>query len=225
VQGNAGTCVINAAMASAADANRVAKLIRRIGTHTYQVRLWEGLIVRYINVTFDGTWDSNDTRPGQLRFEDGSPTHANNGEFWTVLVQRAFLKLCGTNTSNPDSNRWTSKLNFRNHEIALHALTGKPTDDIALSNNKGTFEKMLVYLAKGQLVTVGGTGHAYALIEGLYIPSGKHLLRFYLLYNPWGNDNTHQSFAFLHGAKANDGLILIDDAAFRRNFKTIFVAG
>lgn len=221
-QGQAGTCVINAALAEAAHHINMAPKVTRTGNN-YKVRLVDGGKFVYQNVYFDGTYNDNDTKPTQTRGSDGGTTGYNKGEFWTVLYQRAFLKLCGTNTTSENSDNWTSsKYNYRDHKRALYALSGWSTSqrNISSSTSTATAQAMRNDCLAGKMMTAGGTGHAYSVVS-VFQDDGVWKVK---LYNPWGSDATHQTMSFANGELADDGVITLNWSVFRSNFTRVYTA-
>lgn len=222
IQGRSGTCVINAAMAEAADGVNLSADVTHTG-YNYSVRLVDGGRFVYQSVYFDGTWNDNDSCPGQSRNSDGTATGKNNGEFWTLLYQRAFLSLCGTNTGNEDSSQWTSnRYDFRDHQRALYAMSGWTTSARTIASNQSTqtAATMRQAILSGDLLTAGGTGHAYGVVD-VYQENGTWKVK---LYNPWGSDATHQKMSFANGTRSNDGEIIVDWNTFRANFTRVYTA-
>jgi Ca2+-binding RTX toxin-like protein len=221
IQGQAGTCVINAAMAEAASGLNLYSTIAGRGT-AWTVRLWNNGRASDQRVTFDGNWDDRDCLPGQIREADGTPTGFNNGEFWTVLYQRAFLKYCGVNWSNANSDYWTaSRYNFKDARVALAAVSGWNTGREAISNAEsvGTASALRTSVRAGELVIAGGTGHAYAVVDCFQSAAGAWYVK---LYNPWGKDDTHRYMNFGSDTYADDGQIVVSWGTFRAHFGALY---
>lgn len=223
LQGNSGTCVINAAMAEAAEHVNLGGDIVRNGA-SFQVRLLDQGRPSFQWVSFDGSWNDNDSQPSQYRASDGSATGQNTGEFWTLLYQRAYLKLCGVNTGNEDSNKWTSsRYDFHDHSRALYTLSGWSTTKSAIGalEPTTTAATMQQAIQKGRMMTAGGTGHAYAVVNVSQDSSGNWFVK---LYNPWGQDAAHRDIVYSHGQRGNDGEIILSWSAFRDNFRAVYTA-
>lgn len=227
-QGLAPVCQTMAALAEAVQqGHNFANDITYLGKNIYDVKLYGNVSSQ--KVTFDG-WTTNT-----------DPVVAD-GEFWTVLLQRARLQALGIDSSVPHTAaEWDTlnlKTNGRLYSIgeALYNFTGNVSmyHTIGLANP----QTLQANLAHGDYVvaqsrsasgTVSADGiignHAYAVLA-VYHDAGVLKVR---LYNPWGmdreNGGTIDSLDKTHPA-ANDGIITLTWQQFTNsaNFKGYFVA-
>jgi hypothetical protein len=230
LQGSAGTCVIDAAMAEAAEhLNRtdLGSGIYRSGDW-FRVRLYDHGDPTYQWVYFDGSWTDNDAQPTKHRSANGTPNGYNTGKFWTVLYQRAYLQHCGVDHTVEDWHAWptsgTGVDNWKDSKRALRTLTGLSrwyvdSDYISDSESTRTAADMRERVLRGDLMTAVTTSHAYAVVNVYQDRAGRWKV---VLYNPWGYDDTYQNMTFDHGTQTNDGDIILDWSVFCRNFDYIY---
>ena len=226
-QGDAPLCQTDAAMAEAVQqGHNFASDVRYLGNNLFDVKLYGNASPQ--KVKFDGWTNSSD------------PIVAN-GEFWTVLLQRARLQSLGIDPTVPrataDWNTLNQNSNGRLYSIgeALYAFTGS----VSTYNTIGTAtpQGLVAAMSRGDYViaqsrTAGGMtadgvigNHAYAVL-GVFYEGGTWKVR---LYNPWGMDRENgTTLDSLDKSKpaANDGIITLTWAQFSNsaNFKGYFVA-
>jgi hypothetical protein len=210
-QGYAGTCSFLAGMAAATNQGMdLSQRITYLGNFHYQVSLFDrhsGWTTR--NVVFNGKM----VRDGSGRIVD--PRVENEGEFWTVLMQRAYLKLMGFNPMRGSvvANNFPGDL----IERALTTVTGKS----AWLGYTGltTPDTLAGMLARGDAMTAGSRlssaglvvgNHAY-MVDAVFQEGGEWKVR---LYNPWGFDGYVTQ-------GDDDGLITITWSAFRRTYDNV----
>jgi Ca2+-binding RTX toxin-like protein len=172
MQTGVGDCVFMSALAGGAlqGINLGDRIIYQ-GNYVYNVQLFDGDGNVYNQqVGFDGS----------ILFEDGvriDPRSAAEGEFWTILYQRAYLEM----TANLD-------VDFKDPEYAMRAVTGHSVD------SSGWFDPALVQaaLAAGHVVTAGDaddTNKVYAHHSYTVVAVSQHNgVWEILLRNPWGKD-------------------------------------
>ena len=182
-------CTIAAAIAESADHVNLSPDIKYLGGDSYTVRMVKNGSFTAVPVTFNGTYTDNDLQPTQFRDASGALTGRNNGEFWTTMYARAYLKMSGVNYSDPDTDHWGTA--WKNHSKALNAMSGWTTKTIDVTSGASdSFAQTMQNRVRtsGHLLTAGGTGHAYGVLD-VYKSNGAWFVR---LYNPWGNDGAHQ---------------------------------
>lgn len=205
----APTCSLLAALAAATRQNiPLQNRIRYIGNFTFRVQMYD---VRtrawtYRDIFFNGT---------MVRNSSGSivdPVTEAEGEFWTVLFQRAYLRMSGVNPMN--GNAVTA---FPGDVIGrpLAMLTGRKL--VGSATTKSSPQALLARLRNGDAVTTGSrstAGHAYVvanhayMVDNVYQQGGRWYVR---LYNPWGFDGYRTQ-------GANDGYIVLTWSTYTANF-------
>jgi Ca2+-binding RTX toxin-like protein len=208
------TCVFLSSLSGAAKQGiNLAGRITYLGNYVYQVHLFNAdtEAACYEPVTFDG----GILMDGTTRLD---PASAAEGEFWTILYQRAYLQMtCAMG------------VDFRDPDYAMYALTGRD-----VHSGGPVFPVMeAVALAAGRVVIAWGaddtdqvySDHAYTVLA-VYQQNGTWYIQ---LRNPWGadvnwkdlNDGTHVA----SGSNA-DGVILMTwaDFAGRNDFDDISVS-
>jgi hypothetical protein len=227
VQGEAPLCQTTAAMAEAVQQqHNFASDIRYQGNGAYEVKLRGNASTQ--KVKFDGWTNSSD------------PV-MTNGEFWTILEQRARLQSLGIDPATPrstsDWNAANLKTNGRLYSIgeALYAFTGRVSTYNYI--NSATPQALRDSLGRGDYLvaqsrSASGTSsdgiignHAYAILA-VYYDAGVWKVR---LYNPWGKDRDNGgTIDSLDRSKpaANDGFITLSWSQFTNsnNFKGYFAA-
>lgn len=187
----------------------------------------------WITVPFDGTVSADDMRP------------ADNGEFWTVLVQRAYLQL------SQDLG-----FNYRQINNAFRSLLGVlPTQYDPAPDSRADAQQILNALNAGKPVTAATVGtvddpltilnaqygivgaHAYTVLGIELPPSGTDGI-WVTLRNPWGRDNHWKAydidasgnldlgewFEYKAGIDGrNDGEIRVPWSVFAPHFKTVAI--
>jgi hypothetical protein len=214
-QGQTPLCQSGAALAdAAAQGFNFANNIQYLGNDWYQVKLYGNLPAQ--RVYFDG-WTNS-----------GDQVEPANGEFWTVLMQRARLQAYGI---NPDESYTTSQWNAFNAQSggrlysvpqAIYDFTGSTSNYTPGNNaNPQTLQAALArgdsVIAQSQAVNyVSSNGiignHAYAVLS-VYNDAGVWKVR---LYNPWGIDGLNGTTidALSTQPAANDGFITLTWAQF-----------
>jgi hypothetical protein len=227
-QGQNPLCQTDAALAEAVkEGHDFSGDIHYLGNHLYNVKLHGNVPSQ--KVYFDGWTNNND------------PVVAN-GEFWTVLLQRARLQSLGIDPSvqhtMTDWNAFNQNDHGRLYSIAeaLYFFTGSASAFYSVGNAnpqtlqadlaQGDFVIALSFSAGGSISRDGIVGnHAYAVLA-VYNEAGVWKVR---LYNPWGMDRdngaTLDALDKSHPA-ANDGVITLTWQQFTStsNFKGFFVA-
>lgn len=228
-QGEAPVCQTTAAMAEAVlQGHSFANDIKYLGNNVYDVNLYGNLGSQKVH--FDGWTTSSD------------PVVAD-GEFWTVLLQRARLQGLGIDTRVAHtSSEWSAfnqnakgrlfsvaeaLYNFTGSFATYSALAG--ADPLALQAGLARGDYLVAQSGgvSGSVSSIGIVGnHAYAVLA-IFKESGIWKIR---LYNPWGTDRgstgTIDSLD-KSNSPANDGIITLSWSQFTMaaNFKGIFVAG
>jgi Ca2+-binding RTX toxin-like protein len=204
------TCSILAAMASAT--RRGIDLSRHVtyrGNYTYRVRLFD---------PHSGAWTARDVRfnGAMVRRSTGrvvDPKAQTEGEYWTVLIQRAYLMLRGV---NPMNGNQVAAFGGDDVMSTLRIVTGRRTTWRRVSQSMP--QDLQRALAGGAAVTAGTSwsawdpyvvgGHAYMVDSVNKVGSGW-VVR---LYNPWGTDGPN-----VQGA--NDGYLAVSWGTFRATFE------
>ncbi len=217
IQGQNPLCQTDASLADLAQQGyNFGNDIKYLGNNVYQVNL-HGLPAQ--KVFFDGWTNNND------------PVEASNGEFWTVLMQRARLQALGINpTQQYTQAQWdalNTKTNGQLYSVAsaLYDFTGNTAyySPIAYA---GTPQALQTLLAQGDAVIAQSpasgsnaigivVNHAYAVTAVLY-QNGVWSVR---LYNPWGMN-------LVNGTSTSDGFLTLTWQQFTNaaNFVGFFVA-
>jgi Ca2+-binding RTX toxin-like protein len=202
-QGGAGTCVFLSALAGGAHAGiDLESRISYLGNYTYNVQLYNPDTGNAYNqhVTFDGSIS-------KINGKRWDPWPAQEDEYWTLLYQRAYLKM--TNALG---------VNFKDPDYAMSAVTHRSvsTGDW----DSPAFVKSM--LDAGLVVTAGdadATSKVYAhhsyTVMNVYQDGGTWKIQ---LRNPWGVDvNWDQLAAGTKVASGtnDDGLITLTWDAFQ----------
>ncbi len=214
-------CTVASAIAEAAEHVNLKGDITYLGDDRYKVRMVKGpTSYSYSVFTFDGTYTDNDLQPTQTRDGANQLTCKNNGEFWTTLYARAYLQYQGVDWENPDTGTWGRE--WKDHTKALYAMSGWTAKEVSVSATADAdFARTMRSRVKaGDMLTAGGTGHAYAVVD-VYTRNSVWYVK---LYNPWGEDGTHLSSSTgthpaYNGLDKNDGEIEMAWSTFRTNFK------
>jgi hypothetical protein len=180
-----------------------------------------------VNITFDGTWNDNDPQPavntnGQVL-----------NDYWTILMQRARMKLLGVDTSQPMTQAQWDQANVNTGYLldsvgnAIYTLTGHRTQMNFVTNITPQTLKALLD-SKGMAVAstfadssllTPGLGlvplHAYT-VSGVYLDGTPWKIQ---LYNPWGVDGIGPP-----ADGVNDGFLTLTWAAFSQSFQYINTA-
>ena len=226
-QGETPLCQTVAALAEAVQQNHsFANDIRYLGNNSYDVKLYGNL--KSQSVKYDG-W-TNDSDP-----------LAANGEFWTVLLQRARLQAFGIDPTVEHSRaEWTAFDQNANGRLfstgeALYAFTGSVSSyNFINSANPQSLQASLLHgdyivAQSGTASGVSADGiignHTYAVLA-IYSEAGVWKIR---LFNPWGNDRENGGTLDTQDKSkpaANDGIITLTWQQFTNsaNFQGYFVA-
>src|SRR5262245_7882386 len=209
-QTGVGSCVFLSALSGAAwQGADLAGRITYLGGYQYQVKLYNAdtEAAWYEPVTFDGTIQMD----GDKRLD---PDWDEEGEFWTILYQRAYLQMTdaiGASYTDPD--------------YAMYAVTGRSVE----THNPGIpFVQpaaVAAALAAGLVVTAGNADqtdvvfdyHSYTVL-GVYQESGTWYIK---LRNPWGYDGGSVTWG-----DPNDGILVMtwDDFVGYNDFDRLSVS-
>lgn len=197
LQGRANNCQTLAALAAIAYERGTSFMqseIRYQGNNTYQVYLPGES--RSVTVTFDGTWTDTDARPSGLAMLD-------QGEFWTLIMNRARLSTFGINClAQYSDTRWNelnqaSGYRLMSIQNAFFQFTGQYS--VAASSAQLTFDYLSWSLDNNDLVAAASytsaqsginsagivANHAYAVTRAFTVNGAQYVE----LYNPWGTDS------------------------------------
>ncbi len=105
-QEGSNTCVLLASLASISRTQSLTDRITYLGNHMYQVRMYEGLSAVVENVWFDGKM----TTFGSSTVD---PKSVTEGEFWTIVFQRAYLQHFESIQTDPTTGK-QHRISFRN---------------------------------------------------------------------------------------------------------------
>jgi hypothetical protein len=132
---------------------------------------------------------------------------------------RGYLKLKGVDYTREDTNTWGKA--WKDHKQALYAMTGWTTKQYTLGaqSRKAQIALLRKHLRDGDSATVGGTGHAYAIISITSSGTVK-------IYNPWGEDGNGCSNTALddYDDGKNDGYMTISWSTLRAAFRQFTIA-
>lgn len=218
-QGSAGTCVVLASLAAAADSGvDLASRVRQTGENQYSVPLFRpgtGWITQ--TVYFDGQWTDND------------PMLTSAGDAWALIYQRAFLQEMGVRWNDTDYANWANRYGdrFQRADAALIAITGTanwnpaPTTGLSAADLSNL---TLAVMANRPAIALTRTGslssygliedHAYTVLSVQTNSSGATTVT---LRNPWGSDGPIRQ-------GADDGIITISWNTFRATMLGFCVA-
>ena len=219
IQGSIGNCVFVSALASAAEKHNLANRIEYLGDYEYRVELYDPvtLVLKNLIVRFDGRYTVVGTagyvtawyKPGADMFTD--PIPRTEGEFWTLLYHRAYMKL----VNNIDED-------FKDPYVAMPALVGRAAFD--LGEHFDSTPSSLAALTQEhieKIVTVGNADdtkytyshHSYTVIDVYRGNNGEGAWRI-TLRNPWGRDVGSGKTS----TGANDGYIDVSWERFLEEF-------
>lgn len=215
-QGYIGTCSFMAAlMAATKQGIDLSDRIEYVGNFTYRVKLYNPAARAWtkVEVKVDGTTVRN------VYGWSVDPLTVPETEYWTVVMQRAYLKLSGYNPMNGQATSAAFPGDYLNRTLAI--VTGRP---VSWAWTGGLEPETLAgALANGNAVTAGSRCdassplvvgcHAY-VVDAVYQEGGQWKVR---LRNPWGFDGY-----VVQGE--NDGLITLDWATFKANYDHYAVA-
>jgi Ca2+-binding RTX toxin-like protein len=216
-QQGTNSCVILAELASAsAQGVDLADRISYLGNYVFQVQLYDARISSWVNVkvTFNGTLSQD-----AYGFLDPTPRTGDPAtgvsEFWPLLYQRAYLQYF----YKIDPMNTAALRNFGGelfHDQAASAITGWSTTTAFWNSGSSMTtlaQQMQGFLAHGDVLTVGGAGHAYAVLNVFQVNGLWRVT----LYNPYGTDSTPTPLAVDQDG-ANDGVITMDFATLFNSF-------
>lgn len=198
-QAQASQCSFLAALASCARTRNIdlRGRIHYLGNFEYTVGLFDNGFLFDEIVKFDGTLTAAD------------PIPSKQGEFWTILYQRAYLQLTGNEADQG------SQL-----DVALSALTNRGANiDYWLDDT--TYEDMKAALAFNSNVVCGSWpggdlpgNHAYTVIA--VWSDAQTGGRYVQLRNPWGNDKPFGDLITLSWEDFSWAMktVVIEDAPF-----------
>jgi hypothetical protein len=180
------------------------------GNFTYAVLLYDagwGSNV-WERVRFDGTMVRDST--GWLM----DPRSVTEGEFWTILYQRAYLqRFYGIDVYNGDAvaafaGEWPDE--------PMSAIMAAESEWVASSTADPWVVRDRVY---NRTTTVCDSVHCYMFWD-LYI-DGAGVWQA-VLYNPWRSDDTHESSLTFAADGSNDGFITVPWATVQANLNWIY---
>jgi hypothetical protein len=224
-QGEAPICQTVAALAEAANQGfDFNQRIRYLGGNSYEVKLGGSLPAQ--KVTYDGWTTEQDTVSGA------------NGEFWTVLMQRARLQVLGIDPGKQYSRTEWNALNAARGGMlysireALYQFTGSVASYTAIGGVANP-QALQTALANGSYLIVQShdTG-SYATTDGIIINHAYAVTKVYQeagvwkvrLYNPWGRDRENGKTVDGSGPAVDDGFITLTWQQFINpvNFKGLY---
>jgi hypothetical protein len=192
VQGGGGTCWILASLASATYRNiDLGAKIQYEGDGVYRVS-WN-------EADANGNWSEELTFNGSLYNADPRP---QNGEFWTVLYQRAVLESFNDSLSSPPSGNPVSVMPLLTGRAA-NWYNGISVTDLTNDLNAGKLVAVTTNSSStGEVVTTPNIvpGHCY-MVEAVHVTAWKTVYKngedfTYAtdwavdMYNPWGYNVT-----------------------------------
>jgi Ca2+-binding RTX toxin-like protein len=198
LQGKAGTCVFLSALSGAAmQGIDLEGRITYLGNYIYNVQLFNADTGQAYNqqVAFDGSFSIIDGG-------HWDPWPAAGGEeFWTVLYQRAYLKMSDT-----------LGFNFKDPDYAMYALTDRSVVNGDWDDPAG----LQAALNAGKVVTAGDAdqtsvvyaSHSYTVLE-VFQSGGTWWIK---LRNPWGKDvnvEDIQNGTAVPSGSNDDGIIIM----------------
>jgi hypothetical protein len=165
----------------------LASRISYLGNYTYNVQLY--------NADTGNAYNQHVTYDGSISMINGKrwdPWSAQEDEYWTILYQRAYLKM--TNALDVD---------FKDPDYAMSAVTHRGVS----TGDWGSPEFVKAMLDAGLVVTAGdadNTNRVYAhhsyTVMNVYQDGGTWMIQ---LRNPWGKDVNEKDIA--NGTKDPDG--------------------
>jgi Ca2+-binding RTX toxin-like protein len=210
----AGTCSFLSSLSEAAAAGQdLSGRIQYLGTYSYSVQLFDPALNGWINerVYFDGIvsgWIDTNADGTLDTFGSVDPGSVVEGEYWTILYQRAYLqRFYRINVSSFQSVRgfageWP--------DVPLQRITGEGSQLVAMANmNPWTLQD----IALSTETTVCDNRHCYAIDNVFQNAAGTWMVR---LFNPWGFDASHndggtppQNVLTFTADGTNDGFITL----------------
>jgi hypothetical protein len=254
-QQSSNRCVILAALSGAAKLGvNLAGRISYLGDFTYRVQMFDAAASKWVNieVPFAGRLITNDAGAvvdPAAAYESTSQV----SEFWTVLFQRAYAKQF-LNINPLFGNDPAYQQGESDHAQALAAVTGWTTEspghwDIEVTTKRVTGPLGIQYTVPvitqndtvlasrlksavdhGDLVTIGGSGHAYHVVSVAKDAKGVWKATLYnpwhldAVHDPWGKGDDHGPFSFEKGKVDGDGYIEVSVETIRTNFAHYFRA-
>ena len=225
-QDSGPTCVILSALAAAADKGiDLTSRITYLGDYKYQVSLFDQACDKWVKV--DVKFDGSIVRHYGLSMDPYSAeTNRTTDcqESWTILYQRAYVKhFVKIDPLDGAVMATSKKLGEPNGARALAAITGWESDGGAF---EATAKDLKEALDDGHIMTAMGVaegkkeGHAYALTKVFQGEDGKWMVK---LYNPWGQDTTHDSIPYEKDTN-NNGYITMKYKDFEKYFPALSIA-
>lgn len=208
-QGGAGTCSLLAALGSAVRRGmNLTSRIRYLGNFRYRVTLFDPFEDRWTTRTVRFTGAMVKTSGGRI-VDPGVP---QEGEFWTVLYQRAYLLFYRINPLNGNA---VARFDGDYIERALKIVTGRRIGLREAARASPT--QMQGQLARGDVLVAGSKwnawdpyvveNHAY-VVDRVFRESGDWYVR---LFNPWGVDG-------YYAQGDDDGFVTVSWRTFVDNF-------
>lgn len=233
-QTSSSRCVVLAAMAGAVDRGvDLAGRITYLGDFQYRVKLFDANNGGWVNV--EVTFDGELARRTNGALADTAPEDFDDGvaEFWPLLYQRAYAQhFYGIDPTDGEAMAILDGEAF--HHRAMTAVTGWNVSQNDwwlpgvgyLKTDQMLFNELSDAIADGELINVGGTGHAY-YVKDVFNSGGQLKAR---LYNPWGSDAVHTPSSTNPDAGelkfeadgSNDGFITVMISDMRKNFHRYF---
>jgi len=217
-QQGTNSCVLLAELASAsAQGVDLTDRISYLGNYVFQVKLFDSESNTWVNVdvTFNGTLAQANGQlfdPAPITVDPATGVRA----FWPLLYQRAYLQyFYGINPMDTTAlNNFSGEL-F--HDQAAAAVTGWSTTtsfwDSGTSMSK-LAQQMQGFLAHGDVLTVGGTGHAFAVLNVFQVNGTWRVT----LYNPYGNNTNTVIPLAIDPNGVNNGVLTMDFATLYNSF-------
>lgn len=160
--------------------------IHSLGNGRYEVQLYNGTQWKWIEVAFTGPVNATDPRYGVI---DSGKLAADNqaceGQFWTILYQRAALKMMGVDYTN-----WATVYGMGGRQLAdgLMMLTGKSiavyTPSVAAKTDN--FETLRLALQAGKPVTAASTPNAMGISHAFSVLKANAATKSVTIRNPYG---------------------------------------
>lgn len=219
-QTGTGSCVLMSTLASVtAKGISLANRIEYLGNFTYGVTLFDPFKGQWVQVAvkFDGYQTFNSQ--GNLM----DPAPAAEYESWVMLFQRAYLQYFeGIDPTNASQlAQFGGEGNGERAALAVLGPVQAQTFGYGNFNNPAAVQSLLL---QGAIMTAGAIdqqngGHMYGVMA--VFKSGGQV--YVALYNPWGQDVTHNGMPMLK-AGANDGLFVMKWNDFVNYFSILTVA-
>jgi hypothetical protein len=195
------SCLAGVARTRAIDLGRQ---ISYVGNDMYTVRLFVAGFWQDVPVWFNG-----DVTEAGENIYDVLPDQ--EGEFWQLLYQRAYMRTIGYDPYNADSMAlFDGEINGNQ---ALTMISGWFSQTYLLDATV-TPEFLRGLLRDGYAVDAQSTWHAYAVMN-VYRSGTGWMVR---LYNPWGYDEVHNAEIRPRPDGVNDGFLTVTWENFMATF-------